>query len=462
VTVSLASQPAAQNTIGSGTDTLSGIENLIGSNFADRLTGDANNNRLTGGLASDTLTGGAVNDTYVVNITSAGALEDTVVEAAGAGTDTLIVQGTYATNRARAITATANVEVIDISATGSSRLGITASSTVTDTTFIGNAAANTLTGSNGNDTFTGGAGADILNGGGGTNIYNVNLTNAGALEDQVTGGTGLDTIVVKGASGNANATTLTAGSTIERYDISGTFSSKLNLTGNTLSNYLTGNDADNVINGGSGVDTMVGGLGNDTYVVDNIGDVITENADQGTADLVNSGITFSLLAKGINIERLTLTGTTAINGTGNNGDNLLTGNTAINTLIGNDGNDILIGKAGNDVLTGGVGADTFWFDTATNATTNRDTITDFASGVDKLQFSQSVMTALGSTGQFTANDQRFWSSNTGVAHDTSDRLIFNTSTGVLSYDSDGTGRNAAVAVELIGGNAPIATDIFVV
>ena len=90
---------------------------------------------------------------------------------------------------------------------------------------------------------------------------------------------------------------------------------------------------------------MIGGAGNDTYVVDNTADVVTENPSEGT-DLVQSSVTYTLAA---NVENLTLTGTTAINGTGNALDNVLTGNTAANTLTGG---------AGNDTLSGGTGADT--------------------------------------------------------------------------------------------------------
>ena len=211
--------------------------------------------------------------------------------------------------------------------------------------------------------------------------------------------------------------------------------------------------------GGLG-DTLIGGLGNDTYTVNNSTDKITESVGQGT-DLVNSSVTFNLL-NALNVENLTLTGLALSNATGNNDANILTGNTAINLLSGNDGNDTLIGKVGNDLLTGGLGTDIFWYDTAANATNNKDTITDFATGVDKLQFTGSVLTGLGLTGQFTVDDQRFWSAGNGLAHDATDRLIFNSTTGVLSYDSDGNGRVLPVAIEVIAGTAPIATDIWMI
>lgn len=159
-----------------------------------------------------------------------------------------------------------------------------------------------------------------------------------------------------------------------------------------------------------------------------------------------------------------MSGAAIIEGTGNALNNTLIGNASANSLSGLAGNDILRGGAGNDTLTGGAGVDVFWFDTAANATTNKDTITDFVTGADKLQFSVSVLTALGAVGQFTATDARFWSSATGVAHDLDDRLIYNTATGVLSYDSDGTGAVAAVQLELVGAikhPALVAADIWV-
>ena len=110
---------------------------------------------------------------------------------------------------------------------------------------------------------------------------------------------------------------------------------------------------------------MRGGGGNDTYVVDNVGDLVQEvNANEGTADTVEASITYALTA---NVENLTLTGTAAINGTGNELNNTLTGNSSNNrldggtgadTLVGGDGDDVLNGDDGDDLIFGGAGADT--------------------------------------------------------------------------------------------------------
>ena len=99
---------------------------------------------------------------------------------------------------------------------------------------------------------------------------------------------------------------------------------------------------------------MFGGMGNDIYIVENAGDVVIENLDEGL-DLVQSSVTYTLSA---NTENLTLTGSAAINGTGNTLNNVILGNTNNNILAGLAGNDTLTGNAGNDTLDGGLDADT--------------------------------------------------------------------------------------------------------
>jgi Ca2+-binding RTX toxin-like protein len=161
------------------------------------------------------------------------------------------------------------------------------------------------------------------------------------------------------------------------------------LTGGAGNDTLSGLAGNDTLTGGAGADILIGGAGNDIYFVDNIGDVVTEAVDQGT-DLVNSSVTYTL---GTNVENLTLTGTTAINGTGNASNNTITGNAANNLLNGGAGNDILNGGAGNDTLNGGAGSDTlnggagndvhvFQFGQSTAAAPDR--ITDFAFGTDKI------------------------------------------------------------------------------
>ncbi|TDI15043.1 calcium-binding protein, partial [Acinetobacter baumannii] len=96
--------------------------------------------------------------------------------------------------------------------------------------------------------------------------------------------------------------------------------------GNSAINTLTGGAGDDYLNGGGGADKLLGGTGNDSYVIDNTGDIVTENTGEGI-DTVLSSITYTL---GNNLENLTLTGSTAINGTGNALNNVIVGNSAIN------------------------------------------------------------------------------------------------------------------------------------
>src|SRR5262249_14115992 len=115
-----------------------------------------------------------------------------------------------------------------------------------------------------------------------------------------------------------------------------------------------------ILDGKAGADHMIGGAGGDTYVVDNVKDVVDEGGASGT-DTVKSSIAFSLVDNGTTvlgtIENLTLTGTGAIAGTGNEGANHIIGNAGANKLLGAGGTDILEGGGGADTLDGGAGND---------------------------------------------------------------------------------------------------------
>jgi Ca2+-binding RTX toxin-like protein len=317
---------------------------LTGNAAANVLTGGAGNDTLNGGAGIDTLVGGAGNDIYVVDV-----LGDIVTELASEGTDQVQTTLTY--------TLGANVE--NLTLTGSAAINGTGNDLANS--IVGNTANNILTGGLGNDTLNGGAGNDTLIGGLGNDIYVVDV--AGDVITELAG-EGTDTV--------QSAITYTLAATLENLTLTGT--AAINGTGNDAANTLTGNTAANVLtgglgndtlNGGAGADTLIGGLGNDTYVIDNVADVVTELAGEGT-DTVQSSITYVL---GATLENLTLTGTSAINGTGNSADNLLTGNSAANVLSGGTGNDTLNGAAGADTLIGGAGNDTYTVDNVGDVTT---------------------------------------------------------------------------------------------
>lgn len=132
------------------------------------------------------------------------------------------------------------------------------------------------------------------------------------------------------------------------------------------------------------------------------------------------------------------------------GNDWLVGNVGNDTLDGGSGNDTLIGGNGKDTLDGGAGSDLFVFNVAPNASGNMDTIGDFQSGADKIQLSRAIFKAFGASASSLTASQ-FWS-GAGVVkgHDADDRVVYNTTTGALYYDADGSGAGAAVQIALIG------------
>ncbi|WP_085706162.1 peroxidase family protein [Pseudomonas sp. B8(2017)] len=320
--VDLVQTSLASYTLGANVEnlTFTGVGNFIGGGNAlnNVITGGAGNDLLNGAAGADRLVGGLGNDTYVVD--NAG---DVVVEATGAGTDT--VRTTLAS-----YTLGANIESLVYTGVGN---------------FIGggNTLDNNMFGGAGNDLLNGGAGADRLVGGLGNDTYVVD--NAGDVLTEAVGG-GTDTVRTTLAS-------YTLGANIESlvYTGVGNFIGG----GNTLDNTMFGGAGNDLLNGGAGADRLVGGLGNDTYVVDNAGDVLTEAVGGGT-DTVRTTLTSYTL--GANIENLTYTGVGNFSGTGNTQANFITGGSGNDSLDGGLGNDILNGGAGSDTLFGGGGNDT--------------------------------------------------------------------------------------------------------
>lgn len=244
-------------------------------------------------------------------------------------------------------------------------------------TLIGGGGSDTLDGGEGNDLLIAESGTVKLLGGSGDDTYQL----GGNTSVTITDSSGIDTVTSTVSRSLAKLTT------IENLVLLGT--GDTNGTGNTLANTITGNAGNNILDGGAGNDTLAGGLGNDTYVLANGTDTVI---DTGGVDTITSTLARSL-AGYTGIENLTLLGTSAIAGTGNGLDNVITGNAAANTLSGEAGNDVLSGGKGNDVLIGGLGADiltggagndTFRFlaleEMGMDAA--RDTITDFKSGLE--------------------------------------------------------------------------------
>ncbi len=236
-----------------------------------------------------------------------------------------------------------------------------------------------LFGGKGNDRLNGGEGVDLLVGGEGNDIYIID-DELDIIDDRGPE-TDIDTIVIRGS---LNSFSLGRG--IENGTLEG--STATLLTGNSLVNSLTGNSVGNTLDGKSGADAMAGRGGNDTYIVDNVGDKISEYASQGS-DIVNSSVSYTL---GAHLEVLILRGTNSIYGTGNILDNTLTGNSANNhlnggagldSLFGGGGDDLLIGGTSKDILAGSTGIDSFIYKSVIDSGVGnefRDIIIDFNKG----------------------------------------------------------------------------------
>lgn len=296
---------------------------LIGNASNNTLTGLAGNDILDGGAGVDTLVGGLGNDTYYVDNTA-----DIVTELASQGVDTVNASINYS------LVGKNNVENLVLTGTAKTGTGNALANRLT-----GNDQNNTLTGLGGNDIIDGGLGADRLVGGLGNDTYIVDNSNDIIVENA---GEGVDT--VKASS------SYQLGANVENLTLIGTATDGI---GNAMANKIIGNSYNNLLDGKAGADRLIGGLGNDTYVIDNVNDVIVENADEGTDTVKTSLNNYTLGAEIENGELLD--GATVMNGNAVN--NVLIGNADDNTLYGLDGNDTLRGGSGNDTLYGGNGDD---------------------------------------------------------------------------------------------------------
>ncbi|WP_064709925.1 M10 family metallopeptidase C-terminal domain-containing protein [Rhizobium bangladeshense] len=343
----------ASYTLGSDVENLSFVGTVAfagtGNDLANTIRGGAGADTLDGKVGADTLIGGAGNDTYLVD-----DVGDVVTEGLNAGTDLIkTALSTY--------TLANNVENLLYMGSG-------------NFTGTGNALANTIIGGAGNDTLDGGAGNDTLNGGAGNDIYVVDSA-SDVIKETVSAGT--DEIRTALA-----AYSIAALVNVENLTYTG--SANFTGTGNAFANTITGGAGNDMLNGGGGADTLIGGTGDDTYIVDNVGDLVTEAADEGTDTVRTTLASYTL---GSDVENLTNIGTAAFTGTGNDLDNVITGGAGIDTLSGGAGNDTLNGGAGADRLIGGAGDDIYIVDNA------GDLVTEVANeGIDTVRTNLSAHT----------------------------------------------------------------------
>ncbi|MEQ1950340.1 calcium-binding protein [Mesorhizobium sp. CN2-181] len=443
------SNPAG-NTGDAAGDTYNSIENLTGSAFADALTGNNGNNSILGGTGDDVLIGLGGDDNLFGNdgndVLNGGTGADDL--AGGAGSD----RATYENAAAGVVAA-----LLSPATNTGEALGDTFTSIEN---LTGSAFNDTLKGTNGANSVIGGAGDDSIVGfGGDDNLFGQDgndVLNGGAGADALSGGAGSDRASYENAASGVTAALLSP-ATNTGEAAGDTYSSIENLTGSAFADNLTGTNSANSIIGGAG-DDLITGLGgddnlfgqdgNDTLVGGTGADALSggNGTDTASYSTAAAGVIASLTTPAINTgDAAGDTYSSVENLTGSNFADTLTGNGAVNLLVGGSGADTLNGRAGSDTMTGGGNNDNFLFDTALGVT-NVDDITDFNFVNDTIQLENAIFNAIIGVGVLTAD--QFVANAAGVATTAAHRIIYETDTGILRYDTNG---NA------IGGDTIFAT-----
>jgi endoglucanase len=350
------------------------VENLVlqggadlqgyGNSLSNAIYGNSGSNLLDGDAGADGMFGGAGNDVYYVD--NAG---DAVVENPGGGNDAVFSTAHFRLG--------ANVETLVLQGSA-------------DLQGYGNSLANLIYGNSGNNLLDGDAGADAMFAGAGNDVYYVDNGGDAVFENPGEGNDAVFSTAHLRLAANVEILVLQGSADLQGY-------------GNSLANAIYGNSGSNLIDGAGGADTMFGGAGNDVYVVDDAGDLVSENPGEGT-DAVFATVSYTLTP---NVETLVLQGAGNLSGTGN---------ALANGLYGNSGDNKLDGGAGADVLTGNAGNDTFVFHVGEG---NGDMVVDFAgngAGLgDSLQF-----VGYGAGATFTSIDASHWqvNFNSGASHET--------------------------------------------
>jgi Ca2+-binding RTX toxin-like protein len=243
---------------------------------------------------------------------------------------------------------------------------------------------------------------------------------------------------------------------------------------------LYGGAGNDLLDGRAGADTMLGGSGNDTYRVDDAGDVVSEETVAGVDDVgidtVQSSISYTL---GRFVEQLKLTGTAAINGTGNELANKIIGNAEANILSGGGGNDTikggagddrLVGGPGKDTLTGGTGSDTFVFGPAD--ATSTDKVVDFTAedwvGILASDYGLSAGKGLvnDGTGKLVLDAAYFGTVSGSTSQGTVSghgQFVYNTTTRALMWGADGAGTaSSGIALAVFNSGVVLRAENFAI
>ena len=359
-------------------DTYSSIQNVIGSDFDDRITGSFGANDLRGGDDDDQIAGRAGDDMLF------GQNGDDILEG-GAGAD--VLNGGAGTNTASYSTSAGLT--VDLVVTGNNTGDAVGDTFISIQNLEGSAFGDTLWGSFGNNQLDGLGGNDFLRGRAGNDTLQ-----GGDGNDQLDGGAGADVLDGDGGVNTANYLSSGIGLTIDLTnpgnntgDAAGdTYFSVQNVQGTFQDDTITGDGQDNLLIGSTGNDTLFGLAGDDTLTGQGGDDILVGGAGADTLqggvgnDIASyqdagAGVFADLIVTGLNTGDAAGDSYNAIRGLiGSDHADTLRGQFGTNSLDGGDGDDTLLGRGGSDTKTGGLGSDTFVYQNGFGA---NETITDF-------------------------------------------------------------------------------------
>ena len=200
------------------------------------------------------------------------------------------------------------------------------------------------------------------------------------------------------------------------------------IDGTNNNDTISGLRGDDRLDGQAGNDTLIGGAGSDELRGDDGNDTL--NGDAGNDELRGED------------------GDDILAGGGGNDE--LRGDSGNDTLNGGAGNDELRGGFGDDTLVGGTGADILIFNTRLDAENNVDTINGYIAADDTIQLANEIFSVLPDG---FLNEDFFRASASGDAADADDYILYDTDSGALFYDADGSGAGAKVQFALVGSGA---------
>ncbi|WP_305791230.1 M10 family metallopeptidase C-terminal domain-containing protein [Thalassococcus sp. S3] len=443
--------------VGRGTaiqhDILVGFENVEGSFHDDWLIGDDQMNVLSAGAGNDTLTGGGRHD-----VLDGGAGIDTAdYSDATSGVKIRLERGASERDT--------YISIENISGSGF------------EDRMKGDRASNVVTGQGGDDTVHGGIGDDTVLG---------DFAYQGDALPTPGMGTGYTTLGPD-ATNNSIATA---------FDISDNFSlaEDPNIFDSTTVLHTTVEATGNGLGGYYSIDLVAGtilsidvdGIADpavhDSWIrlLDSNGDIVTENDDGGgdpgstsirdssTVHVIEETGTYYILQGSWTSDSEEGGWTEAVPEGSTYTLNVSVdfppapaapGEAGSDELFGGRGNDLLDGGLGADTMTGGTGDDSFRFSTELGAD-NIDRILDFETDNDLILLDNLIFEELGDDGALSF--RAFHSSANGVARDSDDRIIYNTESGALSYDADGSGDGDAIQFAQLGSNLDLSADNFII